>query len=113
MEALASFFGVGRVYRNRRHDNHKEDLLQYRVGRLADLLEVVIPFFEEHPLRTTKRDDFAKFAACVRKVASGAHLTAAGLLEIVELAQTMNHRRPRPELIRILRDHTPNIRDTG
>jgi hypothetical protein len=113
IEELAQFFGVGRVYCNRRHDNHKEDLLQYRVGRLADLLEVVIPFFEEHPLHTAKRDDFTKFAACVRRVASGTHLTADGLLEIVEIAQTMNHRRPRPELVRILRDHTPNVRDTG
>jgi hypothetical protein len=113
LEELHEFFGVGRVYRNQRHDNHREDLLQYRVGRLADLLEVVIPFFEEHPLRTAKRVDFEKFAACVRLVASGRHLTAAGLLEIVEIAQTMNHRRPRAELIRILRDHTPNVRDTG
>jgi LAGLIDADG endonuclease len=113
IEELHEFFGVGRIYRNRRHDNHKEDLLQYRVGRLPDLLEVVIPFFEEHPLRTAKRRDFEKFAACIRRVASGSHLTAPGLLEIVEIAQTMNHRRLRPDLIGILRDHTPNIRDTG
>jgi LAGLIDADG endonuclease len=113
LEELRQFFGVGCVYRNRRHDNHREDLLQYRVGRLSDLLEVVIPFFEEHPLRTTKLADFQKFRGCVRAVASGKHLEPAGLLEIVEIAQTMNHRRPRPELVRILRDHTPNIRDTG
>jgi hypothetical protein len=113
LEELREFFGVGLINRNRRHDNHREDLLQYRVGRLADLLEVVIPFFEAHPLRTRKRQDFEKFSACVRRVASGDHLRASGLLEIVEIAQTMNHRRPRPELVRILRDHTPNIRDTG
>jgi hypothetical protein len=113
LEELQEFFGVGRVYRNRRHDNHREDLLQYRVERRVDLLEVVIPFFERHPLRTAKRADFEKFGACVQRVAAGEHLDAGGLLEIVEIAQTMNHRRPRPELVRILRDHTPNIRDTG
>jgi LAGLIDADG endonuclease len=113
LEELMEFFGVGRIYRNRRQDNHREDLLQYRVGRLSDLVEVVIPFFAEHPLRTAKRLDFDKFAACVQLVAAGKHLFAPGLLEIVEIAQTMNHRRLRPELIRILRDHTPNIRDTG
>jgi hypothetical protein len=113
LEELHEFFGVGRVYRNRRRDNHREDLLQFRVERRADLLEVVIPFFERYPLRTAKRVDFEKFSACVRRVASGAHLHASGLLEIVEIAQTMNHRRLRPELVRILRDHTPNIRDTG
>ena len=113
LEELKEFFGVGRIYRNRRHDNHREDLLQYRVVRRQDLLEFVIPFFEEYPLRTAKRADFEKFRACVELVASGKHLEAAGLLEIVEIAQTMNHRRPRSDLIRILRDHTPNIRDTG
>ena len=113
LEELAKFFGVRRIYRNRRHDNHREDLLQYRVGRRDDLLEVVIPFFERHPLRSAKRADFEKFSACVRRMASGSHLTAPGVLEIVEIAQTMNHRRPRRELIRILRGHTPNIQDTG
>jgi hypothetical protein len=113
LEELQQFFGVGRIYRNRRHDNHREDLLQYRVGRLSELVEVVIPFFDERPLRTAKRADFDKFSSCVRRVASGDHVTAGGLLDIVEIAQTMNHRRPRPELVRILRDHTPNIRDTG
>jgi hypothetical protein len=35
------------------------------------------------------------------------------LLEIVEIVQTMNRRKPRHELIRILRGHTPDIRDIG
>jgi hypothetical protein len=113
LEELHEFFGVGRIYRNRRHDNHREDLMQYRVERRNDLLEVIIPFFERHPLRSAKRADFEKFSACVRRTASGIHLTAHGLLEIVEIAQTMNHRKSRPELVRILRGHTPNIQDTG
>jgi len=41
------------------------------------------------------------------------HLTHAGLAEIVEIMQTMNRRKPRHDLIRILRDHTPDLRDTG
>ena len=40
-------------------------------------------------------------------------LTRAGLVEIAEIAQTMNHRKPRHDVIRILRDHTPDVRDTG
>ena len=41
------------------------------------------------------------------------HRGVDGLLEIVEIAQTMNRRKPRHDLIRILRGHTPDIRDTG
>src|SRR5712691_8934698 len=44
LEELNRFFGVGRIYVNRRHDNHKEDLHQYRVERRSDLVETVIPF---------------------------------------------------------------------
>ena len=65
LQALRTFFGIGAVYPNARHDNHREDLLTYNVNRRSDLLRVVIPFFREHPLRTAKRADFEKFAFCV------------------------------------------------
>ena len=113
LEELRSFFGAGRIYVNRRHDNHREHLHQFIVGRREELLETVIPFFEQFPLRTAKQRDFEKFAVCLRKVSTGEHLTRRGLIEIAEIAQTMNHQKPRRTLIRILRGHTPDVRDTG
>jgi LAGLIDADG endonuclease len=106
-------FGVGRIFENQRHDNHTENLAQYIVGRRADLIETIIPFFREYPLRTAKRTDFEKFARCMNVISCDRHLTREGLIEIAEIAQTMNHQKPRAELIRILRGHTPDIRDTG
>jgi len=111
LEDLRDFFGVGRLNENRRRDNHKEDLAQYVVGRRDELLETVIPFFRRHPLRTAKRRVFEKFALCMEHVAAGDHLTREGLVTIAEIAQTMNRQKPRPELIRILRGHTPNVPD--
>jgi hypothetical protein len=113
LEELESFFGVGRIFVNRRHDDHREHLCQLIVDRRKDLLETIIPFFRLHPLRTAKRFDFETFARCVELIDAGRHLTTAGLIEIAELAQTMNRRKPRTELIRILRDHTPDVRDIG
>jgi hypothetical protein len=110
---LREFFGVGQVYVNRRFDNHREHLHRYVVCRRHDLLERIIPFFQAHPLRTAKREDFDKFAHCVELMAGGHHLTHEGLVEIAEVVQTMNRRKPRPDLIRILRGHTPDIQDTG
>ena len=78
LEALHGFFGVGRIFKNERHDNHKEHLCQYLVGRRADLMETIIPFFREYPLRTAKRADFEKFAQCVELTVTGAHLTLTG-----------------------------------
>jgi LAGLIDADG endonuclease len=110
---LREFFGVGQVIINNRYDNHREHLHRYVVRRHADLLETVIPFFQQHPLRSSKREDFEKFVRCVELIVGGSNRTPAGLIEIAEIAETMNRRKPRHDLIRILRGHTPDIQDTG
>jgi hypothetical protein len=113
LHELLAYFGVGQVIANRRHDNHRENLYRYVVRRRSDLLETVIPFFRQHPMRTPKQQNFDKFAEVVEMIEAGRHLTTDGLIEIAEIAETMNRQKPRHELIRILRDHTPDALDTG
>ena len=113
LHELRDFFEVGQVLVNTRYDNHKEHLYRYVVRRRKDLLETVIPFFRQNPLRSSKQQDFEKFARCVELIDNGHHLTRTGLIEIVEITQTMNRQKPRGDLIRILRDHTPDVRDIG
>jgi LAGLIDADG endonuclease len=108
LEELKLFFGVGRLYVNRRHDNHKENLHQYCVSRRKELLGTIVPFFCRHPLRTSKAADFGRFSRCLEICRSGRHLSAEGLIEIAEIAEEMNHRKSRRELIGILRGHTPD-----
>jgi hypothetical protein len=110
---LKSFFGVGCVYRNRRHDNHKEDLYRYDVSNRFELAEVIVPFFQRNPLRTDKRRDFEQFTRCLELIIAGRHIEREGLVQVLLLMETMNHRKSRHDLIGILRDHTPEIRDTG
>ena len=106
LDDMARYFGCGKVFANRRHDNHREDLCRYVVSRFADLRDVIVPFFEEHQLRTSKRDNFEKFAHVIRLMEERQHLTISGLVQIAEIAETMNRRKP-SEVLRILRDHTP------
>ncbi len=113
LHELREFFGVGQVIINNRYDNHKEHLYRYVVRKRKELLEVIIPFFQQYPMRSSKQKDFEKFAQCVETIESGFHLTRKGLIEVAEIAQTMNRQKPRDELIRILRDHTPNVQDIG
>ena len=108
LRMLMEFFGVGAVYINKRYDNHKEHMYRYCVRGRNELLKKIIPFFNQNRLRTSKQGDFLKFAECVRLVGMKTHLTASGLIHIVQIAETMNHCKPRTELIRILRDYTPN-----
>jgi len=106
---LKDFFKVGMVVVNRRHDNHKEHLYRYVVRKREDLLRVIIPFFHIYPLRSRKQADFEKFALCVELVNQGRHLSRAGLTTIAKITQTMNRKKDRSRLIKILNDHT---RDT-
>ena len=106
---LLKFFGVGQILINTRHDNHKEDLFRYVVRRRKDLLQVIIPFFRQYPMRAAKQGDFEKFANCVAMMSRDEHKTREGLAHIAEITQTMNRGKSRQELIRILRDYTPDI----
>ena len=106
LDAMVPFFGCGQVHANRRRDNHREDLYRYRVSKFGDLRDVIVPFFQANPLRTAKRDNFAKFAEIIRLMDLRRHLTVSGLIEIAEITQTMNFRK-QSEVLRILRGHTP------
>ena len=107
---LQEFFGVGKVYANRRSDNHKETMYNYMVMSRIDLFEVIIPFFQRYRLHTSKADDFDKFVKCMDIINHGRHIKHEGLLEIALIVETMNRRKSKQDLIRILRDYTPSSR---
>lgn len=107
LRLLQQSFGIGNLYANTRYDNHKESLYRYVVRKKEDLMRVIIPFFRKYPLRTAKRTDFEKFVRCLDLVDMERHLTVDGIVEIAQIAATMNRQKPRESLIRILRDHTP------
>lgn len=107
LEILQTFFGVGRIYVNKRYDNHKEHLYRFCVRKRLDLTTVIIPFFRKHQLRTAKKNDFDMFARCVQMIDIGKHLTNEGMIEIVEIVSKMNRQKPRDDVLRILRCQTP------
>ena len=94
LHELERFFECGHVGRNARHDDYREDLYRHSVRSLGDLIGTIVRFFEAHPLRTAKRDEFARFAGVVRMMSRKVHLTVDGLSQIAGVTQTMNHRKP-------------------
>src|SRR6266550_751621 len=93
LELLVEVFGCGYVIENARNDNHRELLLRFAVKRRKDLLERVVPFFEEKPLVTAKRLDFERFAAVLRFMEVGGHRTEEGLAAIARVTEQMNRRQ--------------------
>ena len=87
--ALKEFFGCGVV-----RSNHG-DRVAFRVRGQDNLLQRVVPFFVEHPLKSKKRVDFEKFRTVLIKMEAGDHLTANGVDEIRRIASQMNRGCPR------------------
>ena len=84
LHALKQFFGCGVV-----RTNHG-DRMAYRVRALGHLNDKIIPFFEQHPLKSKKRVDFAKFRQVLQLMNDGKHLRKDGVEEIRSIASTMN-----------------------
>ncbi len=61
LELVKNRFGCGSIIEQQRRDNHREPLLRFSVKRRDDLVDVVVPFFEQYPLRTAKKYDFGQF----------------------------------------------------
>lgn len=97
--ALKAYFGCG-VVRN----NHG-DQMAYRVRGLKHLIEIIIPFFEKHTLKTKKQIDFLKFRTILLKMQKGDHLTTEGIEEIRAIKEQMNRQT------KIESDSFGNIRD--
>ena len=71
-------------------NGRKDRTLVFVVRRREDLLERVIPFFEQQPLLSSKQQDFEKFARIVRAMALGRHRQASGFKGLLRLALSMN-----------------------
>jgi len=93
LEKIHEFFGCGGIYLNKRYDNHHYHLAKYVVRNRQDLLKKIIPFFESHPLKTTKKKNFQYFARIVRMMDKGEHLNKKGLEKIQTLTTKMNTRK--------------------
>lgn len=87
--ALKQFFGCGVV-----RQNHG-DRMAYRVRGVEHLQERVIPFFEQHPLKTKKHLDFLKFRKILMMMRNNEHLTLDGIEKIRQIASEMNRGRER------------------
>src|SRR5687767_3058817 len=89
LHAIKSYFGCGVVRRN--HGVR----MAYRVRSKEHLMERIVPFFTQHPLKTKKHLDFLKFRRVLLKMEAGDHLTAEGVEEIRRIAVQMNRGQSR------------------
>ena len=85
--ALKAFFQCGVVRKN--HGN----VLSYRVRGQKNLSIKIIPFFEKHRLKTSKRIDFYNFRKVIRMIDREEHLTVEGLEQIKKIQELVSSRK--------------------
>ena len=89
LESLQKRLGCGYLKPN--HPNSTSDKTWILVVKdKHDLREKVIPFFDDHPLHTTKQHDYEIFKNVVRIINEKRHLTKEGFQDIVELVFSNN-----------------------
>jgi len=85
LEMLQKHFGCGSIRPDR-----SDRTLKYEVRSIRDLVERVIPHFEQFPLLSGKRRDFDRFAQICRLMFDRQHLREEGFSQIVHLVSEMN-----------------------
>lgn len=93
LEIFKDYFKCGKIFVNKRYDNHHEYMYRYCVRSLKDLVTIIIPFFEKHHLYTAKRNDFRLFSEIVLMIHQKKHLTSRGLRTIAQKIERMNRKK--------------------
>ena len=93
LEIIKNYFQCGKLFINKRSDNHREHLYRYCVRSLNDLDRVILPFFKRCSLKTYKRNDFDIFFRVVKIMSKGGHLQEKGRKKIAKLVENMNRKK--------------------
>ena len=93
LEVIKDHFGCGRLFINKRYDNHREHLYRYCVRSIADLEKIIVPFFKKNELKTYKRNDFRIFSEIVSLMSKEAHFKKEGMTKIAKLVERMNRKK--------------------
>ena len=84
LHELKSYFGCGSVAVNH------GDRYHFRVKNLEHFLEIVIPFFEKHELKTNKKVQLPVFKEISQRLKNKDHFTQEGFNEIKALVQELS-----------------------
>jgi hypothetical protein len=93
LEILLKFFKCGKVFVNKRYDNHNENLYRYCVRSKKDLTEIIIPFFRQNRLKTAKKEDFEIFAKVLTMMNENKHSELNGIKRIAKMIEKMNRKK--------------------
>ena len=93
LEKVKNTIGCGAVYFQKEQRANHAQCYRYTVSSQTDILNIIIPFFKQHPLQShSKNYSFRVFCEIAELVESKAHLSKTGINKIRLLKSKMNQR---------------------
>jgi hypothetical protein len=69
---------------------YNKDVVIYRVQKLYDIINIIIPHFNKYSLITQKQSDFLIFKEIVYLMSNSQHLNKEGIIKILSLKASLN-----------------------
>lgn len=86
IQSIQDFFGgIGYVSKS-----NNSSMVEFRVTSIKELIEIILPHFDNYPLITKKYLDYLLFKKIVLKMHNKEHNTIEGLQEIVNIRSSLN-----------------------
>jgi hypothetical protein len=86
MNSFISYFDCGKMSKSRK-------IINFRVTRINDMVEKIIPFFDKNKIIGEKSKDFEDFKQIAFLMKNKAHNTPEGLEKIRQIQKGMNRGR--------------------
>ena len=90
LREVQKFWGCGKIYFQREYRTNQRDNWRFEIFDWGTLENVVVPFFEEHPLQSKRIKDFRLFCKILGLALQKAHHTEKGIEEILKLKSQMH-----------------------
>lgn len=110
LERIQATIGCGKIYECKYERYGWYPHVKYKVGRFDEVSEVLIPFFEKHPLQAKQAKRFDYFKQIIEKRKKGEHLTKKGIKEIKAIQKKMRAlgKKHRSETARVRENRLPS-----
>lgn len=90
LEKVQKFWGCGKIYFQKEYRKNQRDNYRFEIFNYELLQQIVVPFFQRHPLKSKRVKDFELFCQILDLALTKAHQTKRGLQKIKKLKEQMH-----------------------
>lgn len=90
LKKVKKAFGCGAIYLQKDKRSNHSECYRFEINSRRDVQNILIPFFDQHPLQGLKKKDYLLFRQAVEMVKQKEYLTPMGMSKFEALKKKMN-----------------------